>query len=130
MNGGTGTRVELIGGRGDGESSIQRFVCGLQCRFVGSLDAHQHVLEPSLTQQIHDLRVLGHIERDRGGQLERVVVLLEPFCETPQEGLRLSHVAHQIVIEEVQLTAITQTVELVELDKDLLQGLGAVLELE
>ena len=96
-----------------------------QRRGVGTLDADEDSDEIGALHQHQELGIVGEIERGFGGELERIVARFEPLCEFRQERLDGLLVADEVVVDEVDMAAIAEAIELVELGEHLGVGLGA-----
>ena len=107
--------VDPVAGFRDGVARILRLLRRLQDVFVWRLDANQEVLESCLAQQLEQFVVVRDVERDAGRELEGVVVLFEPTRERAQKGFGLLNLADEVVVEEVDLPAISEGVEGVQL---------------
>ena len=75
--------------------------------------------------QFQEFGIVGEVERGFGRELERVVMRFEPLGELRKERLDGLLVADEVVVHEVDVTAIAQAVELIELCEHLCVGLGA-----
>ncbi len=67
---------------------------------VRRLDADEHALEVGEPHQLHQLLVLGEIERGFGEQRERIGAPLLPAYDVAQHRLDRLLVADQIVIDD------------------------------
>src|SRR5208282_4422443 len=92
---------------------------------VGALDAYEDTDEVGLIHQFQEILVVGQIEGRLGRELERIVVLFEPRLEFGQECLDRLLVADQVVVDEVDMTAIAETIKRLQLMQHLRVGLGA-----
>src|SRR5207247_7802238 len=70
-------------------------------------------------------RVVSEIDRRLGGELEWVIVRALPRSELGQESLERLLVAYEIIIDEIDMTAVPEPVECIELGEHLLRHLGA-----
>ncbi len=130
MDGGAGLAVDPIDRLGDGEAGVLRLERGAQGLGVRGLDPHQEVLEARGAKERQELLVLRDVEGDAGRELERLPVALQPAGELAEQGLGLRDVAHQVVVEEVDLSSVAEPVQRLDLGEDLRRALGAVAVVE
>jgi hypothetical protein len=96
-----------------------------QRRSIGTFDADEDSDEIGALHQHQKLGIVGEIERGFGGELERIIARFEPRCEFRQKRLDGLFVADEVVVDEVDMAAIAEAIERVELGKHLRVGLGA-----
>ena len=92
---------------------------------IRAFDPHEDADEVRLVQQPQEIRIVGKIERGLSGELERVVMLFQPSLELRQEQLNRLFVADEIVVDEVDVTAIAELIKRIQLMQHLRVGLGA-----
>ena len=97
----TASRILLLAHRNEG-------------RGVRALDADKNPDEVGPVQQHQEFVIVGEIERGFRRELERIVVRFQPLGEVGKEGLHGLLVADQVVVHEIDVAAITETIELIE----------------
>ena len=117
--------VEPVDALGDAAPRVLLLAHRDQRRGVGTFDADEDADEIGALHQHQELGIVGEIERGFGGELERIVVRFEPRCEFRQERLDGLLVADEVVVDEVDVAAIAEAIERVELREHLRVGLGA-----
>ena len=111
-------------------SAMLRFVfCFLLVCFkrlgVRALDADEEGEEIRLLHHLQQLIIVGDVHRGFGRELERIVVRLLPGLQLGQESLERLLVADQVVVDEVDMAAVAELIEPLELRKHLRVRLGA-----
>jgi hypothetical protein len=91
---------------------------------VRGLETHEDGEEVALPHEPEQFLVLGQVQAGLGGELEGPVLLHEPRAELPQEGLQRPAVPDQVVVHEVDVPAVPERVQGVELPEHLGGGLG------
>ena len=86
----------------------------------GLLDPDEDAEEIRLAHQPQQLVVVGQIDRGFGRELERVSRALLPAFRSRQERLQSLLVADEIVVDEIDMAAIAERVQGLELGQDLL----------
>ena len=76
-------------------------------------------------QEPEQFPVVGQIERRLGGELERIVVLFEPNLQLGQERLDRLLIADEVIVDEIDVAAVAETIQRLQLVQHLRIGLGA-----
>src|SRR6516162_1886636 len=92
---------------------------------IGTLDADKHTDEIGARHQLQQFRVVGEIDRCFRCELERKIARFQPPCQFWKERLDSFLVADEVVVHEVDMAAIAQAIEFIELCEHLGIGLGA-----
>ena len=82
---------------------------------IRALDADEHADEIRLAHRFQEIVVVGQIDRGLGGELEGIILLLQPALQLRHEGAHRLLVADEIVVDKIDMAAITEPVQLVEL---------------
>src|SRR5215469_5097165 len=86
-------------------------------------DADENGEEIRLAHECQQGIIIGNVDRGLGGELEGIAALLLPGDQVRQESLHRLLVADEVVVDKVEMPAISDTVERVELGEHLLHGL-------
>src|SRR6202047_2834931 len=93
--------------------------------WIRALDADENREEVRVLHRLQQLVVIGDIDRGFGRELERIVALFQPGFEPRQQRAEVLLVADEIVVDEIDMPAITVIVERLQLGENLIVGLGA-----
>ncbi len=95
----------------------------------GRLDADEHPSEVRGAEEPQELFVVRQVQRHFGAELEPVVVVLLIASEELEQLLRARLVADEVVVDEQEASR-PRDAQPIELEADLLEGLGARLSAE
>ena len=92
---------------------------------VRRLDAHEHLVEPGPDHELHQLLVVGKVDRHLGIELEGMLALLHPGDDGGQHLLlELPLVPDEVVVHDEDAAAPAPEVQRLELGNDLRRALG------
>ncbi len=92
---------------------------------IGTLDPNEDTDEVGRSHRLQEVRIVGQIDRGLGRELKRIVVLLEPCPQVDEQRSHGLLVADEIVVDEVDVAAIAEPIERLQLRQHLRVGLGA-----
>ena len=118
-------RIELVNALGNAAPCVLLLAHRNQRRGIGTLDADEDSDEIGPFQQRQEFGIVGEIKRRLSRELEGIVARLKPLRELGQECLDRLLVADEVVVDEIDMAAIAQIVQCVELRQHLGVGLGA-----
>ena len=84
-----------------------------QGRGVGTFDADKNPDEVRPVHQHNKFVVIGEIDRGFGRELEWIVVLFKPLCELGRNAFDGLFVTDEVIVDEINVTAIAQPIKLV-----------------
>ena len=116
--------IDLVNALGDAASRVLLFPRRNERIGIGAFDADKDREEIRLPQQIQQLVIVCEIDRCLGRELEGIAARLEPPCQLRQKLLQRLLVADEIVVDEVDMAAIAEAIERVQLGQHLIIGLG------
>ncbi len=99
--------VDLVDAVADAAARILLLAHRNQRVGIGAFDTHKNDEEIRFLQHPDQFVVVGEIERRFRRKLERKIVLLLPFFKVRKESLDCFFVADQVVVDEIDVAAIT-----------------------
>src|SRR6202030_2555010 len=90
---------------------------------IRAFDTDEQGEEVRLPHHLQELRVIRQIHRRFGRELEGIIPLFLPAVQFGQESLECLLVPDQVVVDEVDMAAVTHPVQRVEFGEHLLVGL-------
>ncbi len=111
--------IDLVDAVSDVAARVLLLACMNERLGVGRLDAGEDREEIRRGHEIEQLRVIGEIERRLGRELERITSFPLPDDQLGQELLERALVADKVVVDEVDMAAIAEVVERLQLAQHL-----------
>ena len=116
--------VDLVDALGDVAPRVLLLLHRDQRRRVRTFDADEDGEEIGRGHHLQQLGIVGEIDRGLGRELERIVVRALPGDELGKKQPECLLVADEVVVDEVDMAAIADSVERVELGEHLRGRLG------
>src|SRR6202023_757378 len=115
--------VDSVHALGKAAPGVLLFLSGNEGFGIGAFDTDEQGEEIRLPHHLQKLRVIRQIHRRFGRELEGIIPLLLPAVQFRQESLECLLVPDQVVVDEVDMAAVTHPVQRVEFGEHLLVGL-------
>src|SRR4029077_21194358 len=92
--------------------------------WIRALNADENPEEVRVLHCLQQLAVVRDVDRGFGRELEWIVALFLPGFEPRQQGAEVFLVADEIVVDEIDMPAITLIVQRLQFSENLIVGLG------